>query len=136
MQMAGVPEMCETLLSGGLPKARFPMTTSYDLDYRSVSELLGIPVATVRTLVFRKQIPFLRVSVRKVVFASDEIEEWIEARRCVPERRAVARIPPTTAASEEWLASSPDHVGVTRVERAQSIGAALGNWSGPSGRAR
>ena len=51
------------------------------LTYRQVSEMLGLSMNTLYSMVHRKLIPFLRISDRIVRFERGEIEAWLESRR-------------------------------------------------------
>ena len=51
------------------------------LSYAEVSEMLGLSMNTLYSMVHRKLIPFLRISDRIVRFERGEIEAWLESRR-------------------------------------------------------
>lgn len=57
------------------------------LLYREVAELLSAPEATVRQLVRRGAIPFIRLSGALVRFDEAEIRRWIDERRNLPANR-------------------------------------------------
>ena len=52
--------------------------------YLSVSEVaqyMGISEASLRMRVFRNQIPYVRLSERKVLFKKDELDSFLESKR-------------------------------------------------------
>jgi excisionase family DNA binding protein len=49
--------------------------------YREAAAWLGLPMATLRTLVARGQVPHRRISERIVLFAPEELRAWMAARR-------------------------------------------------------
>ena len=51
------------------------------LSYAEVSEMLGLSMNTLYSMVHRKLIPFLRISDRIVRFERGKIEAWLESRR-------------------------------------------------------
>lgn len=51
------------------------------INYREASQLIGIPVGTLRSMVCRRQVPHIRISPRVVVFDVAALEEWIALRR-------------------------------------------------------
>jgi excisionase family DNA binding protein len=50
------------------------------LNYADAALLLGMRVATLYSLVSRRQIPHVRISRRLVRFSRQELERWIEQR--------------------------------------------------------
>ena len=50
-------------------------------DYDELSEVTGIPKATLYSMVYRKQIPIVRLSSRMVLFDIQEIDAWLAAHR-------------------------------------------------------
>jgi excisionase family DNA binding protein len=48
------------------------------LTYSEVSELLGVPVATLYSWVYMKRIPFLRLSGRTIRFRRTELNDWLD----------------------------------------------------------
>jgi excisionase family DNA binding protein len=52
--------------------------------YAGAAAYLGIPVATVRSMVCRGTIPFYRLSPRLVRFDLRELREWCAHKRNVP----------------------------------------------------
>jgi excisionase family DNA binding protein len=55
-----------------------------NLNYKQVAELLGVPIGTVYSMVFRQQLPHLRIGPRNVRFVKSEIKSWINSRRILP----------------------------------------------------
>lgn len=53
------------------------------LSYGQVSEMLGLSMNTLYSMVHRKMIPFIRISDRIVRFERDEIEEWLDRRKAM-----------------------------------------------------
>ena len=51
------------------------------LNYRDAARMIGIPVGTLRSMVCRRQVPYIRISPRVVVFDVTALEEWIAVRR-------------------------------------------------------
>lgn len=51
------------------------------LTVAEVAELLGMTEGAVRNLVYRRQIPHLRVGGRRVRFDAAEIADWLAAQR-------------------------------------------------------
>jgi excisionase family DNA binding protein len=63
------------------------------MTYKSLAELLNVPVDTLYCWVARQEIPHTRVGARVVRFRRDEIERWLEAKSVAPQhanRRVVA----------------------------------------------
>ncbi|MFC1611270.1 helix-turn-helix transcriptional regulator [Myxococcota bacterium] len=54
------------------------------LSYRQASEVTGIRLATLYSLVHRKEIPHARISKRMVLFPEAELLAWIEERIVTP----------------------------------------------------
>jgi excisionase family DNA binding protein len=49
--------------------------------YIGAAALTGLKVATLQSMVCRKQIPHYRLGKRLVVFSRRELEDWLERRR-------------------------------------------------------
>lgn len=49
--------------------------------YSLASEVTGIQITTLYSMVSKKQIPHIRISPRLVLFDQDELENWMKARR-------------------------------------------------------
>ena len=54
------------------------------LTYSQVSELLGIKVSTLYSLVSRKRIPHVKLGRRLVRFQKDRLLEWVEDSMVLP----------------------------------------------------
>lgn len=50
------------------------------MGYDEAAKYLGVKVATLRSLVCRKQIPHVRLTPRLVVFDRDQLDEFIRAK--------------------------------------------------------
>jgi len=55
------------------------------LDYRAVSEMTGLPIGTIYSLVFRRQIPHIRLGKRLVRFSFHRIAAWIKSQEVNPQ---------------------------------------------------
>jgi excisionase family DNA binding protein len=51
------------------------------LDYKTAATRLGMPVGTLRVMVSRKQVPYIRLGPRMVKFDPDELARWIDQHR-------------------------------------------------------
>lgn len=51
------------------------------LRYDGAAAFLNIPVATLRSMVHRKQIPHIRIGGRLVLFDRTDLERWLDERR-------------------------------------------------------
>lgn len=51
------------------------------LTYRELSTLLNIPIGSLYAMVFRGEIPHVRIGKRTVRFEAAAIESWVAARR-------------------------------------------------------
>ena len=50
------------------------------LSIEEVAKLLSVKVSWIRSLVFKKQIPYLKIG-KHIRFSTTEIEKWVEERR-------------------------------------------------------
>lgn len=57
------------------------------LGYSEAAQYLGIKVATLRSLVCRKQVPHVRITARLVVFDRDQLDAWLAAKSVAVEGR-------------------------------------------------
>jgi excisionase family DNA binding protein len=72
---------------GGDARARAPTLAPRLITYEAAAEYLGIPIGTLRSMVCRKQIPYVRLSARVVRFELAVLDAVIEERRVDAERR-------------------------------------------------
>jgi excisionase family DNA binding protein len=56
------------------------------LSYREAAKFLGLPVATLYSLVRERRVPHVRLGLRLVRFPREELRRWV-ASRLVEERR-------------------------------------------------
>jgi predicted DNA-binding transcriptional regulator AlpA len=69
------------------------------INYAAAAAYIGVPLATLRSLVSRKQVPHIRLTPRIVVFEVAELDEWIANTKPLlkgggrPSRVAVAGSP-------------------------------------------
>jgi len=49
------------------------------LTYKQVSEMLGLPLGTLYSLVSQKRVPHKRLGKRLVRFSEIEIQNWVES---------------------------------------------------------
>lgn len=54
--------------------------------YQEASAHTGLKLGTLRSLVSRNQIPYIRISPRIVVFEREALDRWLDEKR-VPARR-------------------------------------------------
>ncbi|MEO0593362.1 MAG: helix-turn-helix domain-containing protein [Myxococcota bacterium] len=52
------------------------------VGYLGAAEITGIPVNTLYTYVHRRKIPHLRIGPRLVRFDVNELEAWLNEKRC------------------------------------------------------
>jgi excisionase family DNA binding protein len=50
------------------------------MRYPEAAAFIGIPVGTLRAMVSRKQVPYIRLGPRLVVFDQRAIEEWLQSK--------------------------------------------------------
>ena len=50
------------------------------LSMEEVAKLLSVKISWIRSLVFKKQIPYLKIG-KHIRFSTTEIEKWVEERR-------------------------------------------------------
>lgn len=60
------------------------MATTKLMTYSTLCERYGFAPGTARRLVFEKNIPFVRLAPRTVLFEPEEIDAWIANHRSVP----------------------------------------------------
>jgi excisionase family DNA binding protein len=70
------------------------MTESALLTYREAASLLGIRVATLYSMISRREIPHVRLGRRMVRFDRTDLLAWVGARR-VAARAGSDPLPPT-----------------------------------------
>ncbi|MEM9113971.1 MAG: helix-turn-helix domain-containing protein [Myxococcota bacterium] len=63
------------------------------LGYAECSNLTGLAVGTLYSLVYRHQIPHYRLGRRLVRFRRTEIERWLEDRQVLPEQTGLVDRP-------------------------------------------
>lgn len=63
------------------------------IRYAAAQTLTGLPIATLYSMVSRKQIPHIRLGPRLVVFSRGELERWLADHRvtCDPRPRPTRR---------------------------------------------
>ena len=64
------------------------------LNYEQAAAYLGIKLATLRSMVCRKQVPHMRLTARLVVFDRAQLDAWLG-------ERSVAAIAPSSAYAPE-----------------------------------
>lgn len=63
------------------------------LSYEEAAAYLAIKIATLRSLVCRRQIPHVRLTPRLVVFDREQLDAWIAERTVTVERTAAGGQP-------------------------------------------